>query len=148
MLGFLGFFRLFESIFYCSNRDAVIQIVSDLHFTSSHIRVIQFGSGLVFVSLHSIGFSRASLSVCEHSCVETINNFRDQTWDLKLLKNFLLRVVIINNFIKTVALFRVVFVLENGDFILIGIYFHHVGFMVFFYLLADQWPNPNSNSYI
>jgi len=78
--------------------------------------------------------------------VEPINHFRDQTWDLKLLKNFLLRVVIVNNFVKTIALFRIVFVLENGDFILFRIDFHHVGFVVFFYLLADQWPNPNCDS--
>lgn len=40
VLAFLGFFGLFKSIFYCSNRDAVIQVVGHLHFSSSHVWII------------------------------------------------------------------------------------------------------------
>ena len=80
--------------------------------------------------------------------MEPINHLRDQPRDLKLLENFLLRVVIVNNFVKTIALFRIVIVLENRYFILVRTDLHHVCFMVFIDLLADQWPDPNRDSYV
>ena len=146
MFWLFSFFRLFKSIFYCSNRYSIIQIIRYWHFSSPLIRIIEFCCRLILIPLHCKSFTRTRLSICKNCGVETIDHFWNETRYLKLFKDFLLTILIVEDFVKTVRFLGVVILLKDRNFIFFGVDFHQVCFVIFVDFGADQRSNSYGNS--
>jgi len=89
MLLLLEFLCLSEYFSNSSQRYSVLHAFLYYCFSSSLVQL----SFLVFVTLHSVGLSRACLSICENRGMETIHDFANKALDLQLIEDFLLTVL-------------------------------------------------------
>lgn len=55
---------------------------------------------LILVTLHSVCLARSGLSVGEDGCMETVHDLSDESLDLKLVEDFLLTVLRINDLVE------------------------------------------------
>ena len=88
--------RLLEHL---SNRTKGYSVFHALlnHSLSSSLINLSF---LVFVTLHSVGLSRTSLSVSKDGSMEPIHNLPNESLDLELVENLLLTVLRIDDLVK------------------------------------------------
>lgn len=78
------FFGLVEGLFNGSNGQPIIKIVClNVNLAGPGIRIVQFGCLIIFVTLHGIRLSRASLAICEYGSVKAIDHLGYKTWCLQ-----------------------------------------------------------------
>ena len=96
MLLLLEFLCLSEYFSNSSQRYSVLHAFLYYCFSSSLVQL----SFLIFVTLHSVGLSRTSLSVSKDGSMEPIHNLPNESLDLELVENLLLTVLRIDDLVK------------------------------------------------
>lgn len=78
--------------------------------------------------------------------MKPIDNFANETWNLQLLENILLRLFFSNDLVKTIVLLCIVILLEDRDGTAICIYAQQVSFVSFLGFMRQEWSHSYSNS--
>ena len=138
MLRLVTLLNLVKCIFNGTNGQAIVEmILSHLNFSSSSIRILKGFRLFVFVAFHGEGFARTCLSVSEYGGVEALNYLSNQPTDLELIENVCLRILIIQDFIEGIILFRIAIRLKDTNLVCICISNQKIFLMACFYLIRQ-----------